>query len=328
MGKLYKKAGVNVASADQLVRDIAPLVAGIGKFAASFDLGKANLTEPLLLVATDGVGTKTLLAHKTGLWGGIGQDLVAMSANDMATHGGQPLVFLDYLAMAALEPKLVKELVKSVAKACDAIGCQLVGGETAEMPDVYQPKAVDLAGFVVGAVEKSRYIDGSATKAGDVVIGWEASGAHSNGFSLIRKAIEGVDLAAKPPFTSEHSTIGEALMAPTVLYVDTCLKAMDLSGDRIRGFAHITGGGIKDNVARIIPDGLGARLRLPPLAGLFEWLQGLLEAPEAEMREVFNCGVGMVAVVAPEVADELVEKLGAKVLGEVEASSGAKVVLE
>ncbi len=323
MAKLYKKAGVDVAKADRLMRAIGSLGEGIGGFAARLDLAEFDFRDPLFLAAADGVGTKILLAKQTGLWDGIGQDLVAMCVNDIVCHGGRPLFFLDYFATAKLDEERALGLISSIAAACKKVGCRLVGGETAELPGAYPPNGCDLAGFAVGAVERERYLDGSNCRAGDVVLGLPAAGAHANGFSLLRKLAEGTPLTEPPPFASPYGTLGEALMSPTALYVEPCLRAAERGG--ARGFAHITGGGLAANLARIIPAGLCAELTPPPLEGLFKWLAE--RADEAELRRVFNCGVGMAAVVAPQSLPTTVSALGECVeLGRlVEGSDGARV---
>ena len=324
--ELYKKAGVDVAKADELIKTLIPIadatktagvMAGIGKFAAVFDLGKTRFKDPLLLCAVDGVGTKILLAERTGLWGGIGKDLVAMCVNDVAAHGGEPLFFLDYLAASKLDNRRALTVIKGVAAACIEVGCALVGGETAEMPELYPPGACDLAGFAVAAVERGEYLDGGSCGSGDVVLGLAASGAHANGFSLLRKLTAEVDINRSPPFASRHATIAEALLEPTSLYVRPCLRAAKTG--KVRGFAHVTGGGLAANLARIIPDGLCAEVTPPPLEGLFAWLRELANTDENSLRKVFNCGIGMVAVVKASAVDEVEEAFGQKAakLGEI-----------
>lgn len=329
MQKLYKKAGVDVAKADDLVNALRAVtdstvtpgvIGGIGKFAAVFDPRKSGYKDPLLLSATDGIGTKILLAEQTELWDGVGKDLVAMCVNDLVTHGAAPWFFLDYFATAALDEQKALRIIKGIAAACVEVGCALVGGETAEMPGVYPKGGCDLVGFAVGAVERGEYIDGGDIRSGDIALGLEASGAHANGFSLLRELIVGVDLDQPPPFDSPHKTLAGALMAPTTLYVKPCLNAAKSGG--VRGFAHITGGGLADNLGRIIPDRLCARLRLPPLEGLFAWLRQLAKADDGQLRAVFNCGIGMVAVVAADAVTRVTATLeaggqGVVTLGEI-----------
>jgi phosphoribosylformylglycinamidine cyclo-ligase len=308
-GRTYADAGVDVGAGDEFVRQIGPLVAATARlgsrpdlkgFAGVFDLKECGFRDPLMLAATDGVGTKLRIAIDTGLHGTIGQDLVAMCANDLIVHGGEPLFFLDYFASGKLSPAVAAEVVAGIARACKEAGCALIGGETAEMPGMYAEGDYDLAGFVVGAVERDAYIDGSMVQAGDVVLGLPSSGVHSNGYSLVRRIVEdlGLTYGDEAPFAPGR-TLGEALLEPTRLYIRSALAAAGTG--QVRAVAHITGGGLPGNVPRVLPDGLGVSLNaggwtLPPV---FRWLMEAGEVAPAEMLRTFNCGVGLVLVVPP-----------------------------
>ena len=315
----YAAAGVSIEAGNQLVRQIAPLVratrrpgadAEIGGFGGVFDPKAAGFEDPLLVAATDGVGTKLRLAIDSGRHGTIGQDLVAMCVNDLIVQGAEPLFFLDYFATGHLETAVAAEVVAGIARACTSAGCALVGGETAEMPGMYQPGDYDLAGFAVGAVERAQLLTGDRVRPGDLLLALASSGAHSNGYSLIRRLVEGEDLDAPAPFDADVPLI-EALLAPTRLYVQPLLPL--LREGRIHALAHITGGGLLENVPRVLRDGCRARIdaSLFPLPPLFQWLQqkGRMEA--AELARTFNCGLGMVLAVAAEEAAEVTERLRA-----------------
>ena len=301
----YRDAGVDIDAGDRLVENIKPfakrtrrkgVLGGIGGFGALFEIAAKRYREPVLVSGTDGVGTKLKLAFELNRHATIGIDLVAMSVNDILTLGAEPLFFLDYYACSRLDVATATEVVKGIARGCQQAGCALLGGETAEMPGMYQPGEYDVAGFAVGIVEKSRIIDGSRIAAGDVVLGLASSGAHSNGYSLIRKVIA----TSKADLTSKFhgSTLGDALLEPTRIYVKPVLKlAQHLT---IKGLAHITGGGIVENVPRMLPARLAARIErktwaLPPL---FRWLRSQGNIADAELYRVFNCGVGMAIVVS------------------------------
>jgi len=304
----YKDAGVDIEAGEALVARIAPFAratsrpgagADLGGFGGLFDLKAAGFKDPVLVAATDGVGTKLKIAIETGLFDGIGQDLVAMCVNDIVVQGAEPLFFLDYYASGKLEVDAAARVIEGIARACKESGCALIGGETAEMPGLYAKGDFDLAGFSVGAVERGLVLPKCAEmQAGDVLIGVASSGVHSNGYSLVRKLVErsglGFDMPA--PF-AKNATLGEALMTPTRLYVKSALEAMRVGG--VKGFAHITGGGITENLPRALPESLDAEVELdawtPP--SVFGWLaqQGSV-APE-EMLLTFNCGIGLVAVV-------------------------------
>jgi phosphoribosylformylglycinamidine cyclo-ligase len=314
----YRDAGVDIDAGDRLVENIKPfarktlrkgVLAGIGGFGALFEIARTRYREPVLVAGTDGVGTKLKLAFELGRHDSIGIDLVAMSVNDILTHGAEPLFFLDYYACGRLDVATATAVVKGIAAGCKQAGCALIGGETAEMPGMYTAGEYDLAGFAVGVVEKSRIIDGSGIAEGDVVLGLASSGAHSNGYSLIRKIItvRGVDLSAN----FHGRALGDVVLEPTRIYVKPVLKLVKRSA--VKGLAHITGGGIVENVPRILPAGLAARIeraawRLPPL---FQWLKAEGGIATAELYRVFNCGIGMAVVVAPADAARAVRTLEA-----------------
>jgi phosphoribosylformylglycinamidine cyclo-ligase len=315
----YAEAGVSIEAGNALVRRIAPLVratarpgadAEIGGFGGLFDLKAAGFTDPLLVAATDGVGTKLRLAIDSGLHDSIGQDLVAMCVNDLVVQGAEPLFFLDYFATGRLDTDVAEAVVAGIARACRTAGCALIGGETAEMPGMYGAGDYDLAGFAVGAVERGRLLSGQEAQAGDVLIGLASSGAHSNGYSLIRRLVEDVPLAAPAPFDPATPLL-DALLAPTRLYVESLLPL--LKAGRIRALAHITGGGLLENVPRVLPKGARAVVDAAawPLPPLFGWLQARGGIAPQEMARTFNCGIGMVVTVAPDAAEEVTAALRA-----------------
>jgi phosphoribosylformylglycinamidine cyclo-ligase len=305
----YRDAGVDIDAGDRLVDNIKPyakrtlrdgVLAGIGGFGALFELPK-KYREPVLVSGTDGVGTKLKLAFHLNRHDTVGIDLVAMSVNDILVQGAEPLFFLDYFACGKLDVAVATAVVKGIAAGCEQAGCALIGGETAEMPGMYPPGEYDLAGFAVGAVEKNRIIDGSAIAPGDVVLGLASSGAHSNGYSLVRRIVEssGADLSS----AFDGRTLGEALLEPTRIYVKPVLAL--LQAVPVKGLAHITGGGLVENVPRVLPQDVCAELKMKswPRPELFDWLQEKGGVAEAEMHRVFNCGIGMIAVVAAELAE-------------------------
>jgi phosphoribosylformylglycinamidine cyclo-ligase len=315
----YAAAGVSIEAGNALVKAIAPLVratrrpgadAEIGGFGGIFDPRAAGFTDPLLVAATDGVGTKLRLAIESGRHDSIGQDLVAMCVNDLVVQGAEPLFFLDYFATGRLEPGVAEQVVAGIARACTAAGCALIGGETAEMPGMYAAGDYDLAGFAVGAVERVRLLTGDRVQAGDRLLGLASSGAHSNGYSLLRRLVEGEDLAAPAPFDPATPLL-EALLAPTRLYVKPLLPLLRLG--RIHALAHITGGGLTENIPRVLPAGCRAVVDAAcwPLPPLFGWLQqkGRMEA--AELARTFNCGIGMVLAVPATHADSVAADLSA-----------------
>ena len=313
----YRDAGVDIDAGDALVENIKPfakrtmrpeVMAGIGGFGALCGL-PAKYKEPILVSGTDGVGTKLKLAFELNRHDTIGIDLVAMSVNDILTQGAEPLFFLDYFACGKLDVATATDVVKGIATGCEQSGCALIGGETAEMPGMYPSGEYDLAGFAVGVVEKSKIINGSTIQAGDMVLGLASSGAHSNGYSLIRRIIaeKKVDLTAK----LDGRPLSEVILAPTRIYVKPVLQLMQ-SID-VKGLAHITGGGIVDNVPRVLTEGLTAHIdgKSWPRPPLFTWLQEQGNVAEAEMLRVFNCGIGMVIIVAAADAESAAAKLHA-----------------
>ncbi|QDF98542.1 phosphoribosylformylglycinamidine cyclo-ligase [Azoarcus sp. DD4] len=315
----YRDAGVDIEAGDALVDRIKPfakrtmrpeVLGGIGGFGALFELSK-KFKEPVLVSGTDGVGTKLKLAFHLNKHDTVGQDLVAMSVNDILVQGAEPLFFLDYFACGKLDVDTAADVVKGIAQGCELAGCALIGGETAEMPSMYPEGEYDLAGFAVGAVEKADIIDGSKIVPGDVVLGLASSGAHSNGYSLVRKIIE----VAKPDLDADFHgrKFRDVVMEPTRIYVKPLLALMQAMPGVVKGMAHITGGGITENVPRILRDELTARIdaaswTLPPL---FQWLQQAGNVDIQEMYRVFNCGIGMAVVVAADVADAVAAQLTA-----------------
>ncbi len=304
----YRDAGVDIDAGNELVERIKPLVkrsfrpevmGGLGGFGALFDLS-GKYREPVLVSGTDGVGTKLKLAQQLGRHDTIGIDLVAMCVNDVLVQGAEPLFFLDYFATGKLDVDTTVAVVGGIARGCELSGCALIGGETAEMPDMYGPGEYDLAGFCVAAVEKSRLLDGAKVRAGDVLIGIASSGPHSNGYSLVRRIY---DRAGRPAELDVGGVkLADALMAPTTLYVKPILEL--LQAHDLHGMAHITGGGLTENIIRVIPEGLGLEIdagawTLPPV---FDWLQREGAVADAEMWRTFNCGIGFVLVVAPDQA--------------------------
>ena len=332
----YRDAGVDIDAGDALIDAIKPfakrtlregVLAGIGGFGALFEIGQ-KYKEPVLVSGTDGVGTKLRLAFDLNRHDTVGIDLVAMSVNDILVQGAEPLFFLDYFACGKLDVAVATDVIKGIAQGCEQAGCALIGGETAEMPSMYPDGEYDLAGFAVGAVEKSQIIDGSKIMPGDVVLGLASSGAHSNGYSLVRKIIE----VAKPDLNADFHgrTLADALMAPTRIYVKPLLALM--SSMEVKGMAHITGGGLVDNVPRVLRDNLMAVLQrdswtMPPL---FQWLQQHGGVADEEMHRVFNCGIGMVVIVAKENGDAAMAQLKAAGetvyrIGEIRARQGDEV---
>ena len=327
-GLTYSSAGVDIDAGNRLVDLIKPLVrataragadAEIGGFGGLFDLKAAGFKDPILVAATDGVGTKVKIAIETGIHGGIGIDLVAMSVNDLVVQGAEPLFFLDYFACGKLDPEATASIVAGVAEGCRESGCALIGGETAEMPGLYKDGDYDLAGFAVGAAERGTLLPHKDIGPGDAVIGLASSGVHSNGFSLVRKVVEksGVTFDAPAPF-APVMTLGGALLAPTKLYVKSCLAAIRQTG-AVKGLAHITGGGFTDNIPRVLPKHLGVRINLNsvPVLPVFKWLAAEGNIAELELLRTFNCGIGMIAIVK---RDQLVEVM------DVFAQNGERVV--
>jgi phosphoribosylformylglycinamidine cyclo-ligase len=315
-GLTYAKAGVDIDAGNRMVDMIKPLVratarrgadAEIGGFGGLFDLKGAGFKDPVLVAATDGVGTKVKLAIETGRHDTIGIDLVAMSVNDLVVQGAEPLFFLDYFACSKLEPDVGAAVVKGIAAGCTASNCALIGGETAEMPGIYQPGEYDLAGFAVGAAERGTLLPRADIAQGDIVLGLASSGVHSNGYSLVRKVVEksGIALGAPAPF-DQTMTLGEALLTPTRIYVKSLLAAIRETRG-VKALAHITGGGFPDNIPRVLPDTLAIQIDLAqvPVLPVFRWMAQVGQIAEAEMLRTFNCGIGMIVVVAPAEADAI-----------------------
>lgn len=313
-GLTYAGAGVDIDAGNALVERIKPaakatnragVMAGLGGFGGLFDLKGAGFRDPILVAATDGVGTKLRIAIDTGRFDTIGVDLVAMCVNDLVCQGAEPLFFLDYFATGKLEVEAAATIVEGIAAGCLASGCALIGGETAEMPGLYAPGDFDLAGFALGAMERGTGLP-DGVSAGDVLLGLGSDGVHSNGYSLVRKIVEksGLVWDASSPFSSEES-LGAALLAPTRLYVKPALAAVRAGG--VHGLAHITGGGLTENVPRILPEGLGVEIDLGTwvLPPVFKWLSGEAHLAESEMLKTFNAGIGMVLAVAEDRADDL-----------------------
>ncbi len=311
-GLTYAQAGVDIDAGNAMVDAIKPLVratkrAGadseIGGFGGLFDLKAAGFSDPILVAANDGVGTKVKIAIETGLHTTIGIDLVAMCVNDIVVQGAEPLFFLDYFATGKLRHDTAVDIVHGIADGCRLAGCALIGGETAEMPGLYAEDDYDLAGFAVGAAERGTLLPRRDLKAGDVILGLPSSGLHSNGYSLARKvvALSGLDWTDEAPF-APGITMGAAFLTPTCIYVKALLHAIRTTGG-VKALAHITGGGFPDNIPRVLPEGLGARLDLSVIhaPAIFGWLSRTGGITEREMLRTFNCGVGMVAVV--EAAD-------------------------
>ncbi len=317
----YRDAGVDIEAGERLVDAIGPLakataragvMGGLGGFGALFDLKASGYEDPILVSGTDGVGTKLMLAFETGIHDTVGIDLVAMCANDVLAQGAEPLFFLDYFATGKLEEGIAEAVISGIAEGCRQSGCALVGGETAEMPGMYPPGHYDLAGFVVGAVDRAKVLPRMGDMAaGDVLIGIASSGPHSNGYSLIRRIVEreGLKYDAASPFSNE--SLGEALLTPTRLYAGTALPL--IKGGLIKGLAHITGGGLTENTPRMCPDSLTPRIdrtAWEPLP-VFQWLQEAGNVAEDEMHRTFNMGIGLVFAVAPRDVDAVTEQLRA-----------------
>ncbi len=313
----YKDAGVDIDAGDALVERIKPLakrtlregvLSGLGGFGALFEVPK-RYQEPVLVSGTDGVGTKLRLAFEWGVHDTVGIDLVAMSVNDVLVQGAEPLFFLDYFACGKLHVDTAAAVVGGIAKGCELSGCALIGGETAEMPGMYPDGEYDLAGFCVGAVEKSKILTGRDVAEGDVVLGLASAGVHSNGFSLVRKCIERA--GAQAPATLDGQPFRQAIMAPTRLYVKNVLAALAAHPEAIRALAHITGGGLLENIPRVLPEGTAAHLKKGswPQTELFAWLQKTAGIDDIEMNRTFNNGIGMVMVVQPDAAEAVAAAL-------------------
>ena len=333
----YRDAGVDIDAGDALVEAIKPfakrtmregVMGGIGGFGALFEISK-KYKEPVLVSGTDGVGTKLKLAFELNRHDTVGIDLVAMSVNDILVQGAEPLFFLDYFACGKLDVPTATDVIKGIAKGCEISGCALIGGETAEMPGLYKDGDYDLAGFAVGAAERGTLLPRPDIAVGDAVIGLGSSGVHSNGFSLVRKIVEtsGLGFEAPAPF-SPVMTLGGALLAPTRLYVRSCLRAIHETG-AVKGLAHITGGGFTENIPRMLPKHLGVGIDLArvPVLPVFKWLAEQGGIAELELLRTFNCGVGMIAIVKPNAIEQVTEILteggeSVVLLGEVILAAG------
>jgi phosphoribosylformylglycinamidine cyclo-ligase len=310
----YRDAGVDIDAGGALVERIRPAAAatarpgvmgGLGGFSAVFDLKEAGFRDPVLVAATDGVGTKLKIAIETGEYRTIGIDLVAMCVNDLVVQGAEPLFFLDYYATGALNVAAAGDVVEGIAEGCRIAGAALVGGETAEMPGLYRPGEFDLAGFAVGAAERDALLPRPDIAEGDTILGLASAGLHSNGFSLVRRVAETAGLAWSDPAPFDRDVpLGAALLTPTRIYVKSCLAAIR-STAAVKALAHITGGGLVENVPRVLPDALAAEIDLSAIQArpVFRWLAGPVD--DSEMLRTFNCGIGMVAVVAPERAPDV-----------------------
>ena len=332
----YKSAGVNIDAGDQLVENIKPfarrtmraeVLGGIGGFGALVEVSK-KFKNPVMVSGTDGVGTKLKLAFHLNKHDTVGQDLVAMSVNDILVQGAEPIFFLDYFACGKLDVAVATDVIKGIAYGCELAGCALIGGETAEMPSMYPEGEYDLAGFAVGLIEKENIVTGRSIVPGDVVLGLSSSGAHSNGYSLIRKIIErsGIDLLAET-----NKQLALDLLAPTRIYVKTLLALMSAHPTMVKGMAHITGGGLTENIPRVLPDAVTAVIdrKLWVAPSIFAWLQQLGKVDDVEMARTFNCGIGMVVIVAKENAATAVAYLQASgesvfAIGEIRRRAGGE----
>jgi phosphoribosylformylglycinamidine cyclo-ligase len=338
----YRDSGVDIDAGSRLVEAIKPLAratrrpgadADLGGFGGLFDLRQAGYTDPLLVASTDGVGTKLKIAIDTGQHATIGIDLVAMCVNDLVVQGAEPLFFLDYFACGRLTPEVSETVITGVAEGCRQAGCALIGGETAEMPGMYADGDYDLAGFSVGAVERGQALPRSDITLGDVLIGLPSSGPHSNGYSLIRRIVaeEGLGWDDAAPF-APGSTLGTALLTPTRIYVKSALAAIRSADGSVKALAHITGGGLLENVPRILPGNLAAAIDLEAWTApaVFGWLKQAARLDADELMRTFNCGIGLVIVVAREAASAVSDRLAVEgeqpvIIGEVVAGSGKKI---
>jgi len=325
----YKKSGVDIDKANGFVESIKPfarmtrrpeVVAGIGGFGALCGLPDKKYKEPLLVSTTDGVGTKLKVAQLAGRFEGLGIDLVGMNVNDVLTLGAEPLFFLDYFAVGKLDPRMMREVLRGVAKGCKEAGCSLIGGETAEMPGVYSRGDFDIAGFCVGVVDRKKVIDGKKAAAGQVIVGVASSGIHSNGFSFVRKAL-------KPGFILKHA---EEILKPTRIYVKSILSLIEK--EPVHSMAHITGGGFFDNIPRVLPKGCGAKIQLGswPVPRVFRWIQESSKASAKEMYRTFNMGIGFMLVTPKNRALKVISHLAkcgehAWVIGEIVKGKGVSI---
>lgn len=341
-GQSYRDAGVDIDAGNRLVREIGPLaratdrpgtMGGLGGFGALFDLRAAGFADPILVAGTDGVGTKLRVALAAGRHDTIGIDLVAMCVNDLVVQGAEPLFMLDYYATGRLDVEVARAVVAGIAEGCRQAGCALIGGETAEMPGFYGDGDYDLAGFAVGAVERDAVLTGDRVAAGDVVLGLASSGVHSNGYSLVRQIVEKSGLAYSDPAPFSDGTLAEALLAPTRIYVRSCLEAIAEGG--VHALAHITGGGLVENLPRVLPESLAVHLDAGawPVPHVFRWLADSGGVTPAEMARTFNCGLGMIAIVDRSRADAVAGRLEAagetvRTVGHVVLRDGEGVVID
>lgn len=344
MTNAYKKSGVDIDAGNEFVKRIVPMIkkthqrgvlTDLGGYAAHFALDISEMKEPILVSGTDGVGTKLKLAIDMGVLDTVGIDLVAMCVNDIACSGARPLFFLDYLAISKLEPALHEQIIKGIADGCLQAECALVGGETAEMPDFYSPGDFDLAGFAVGVADRSQIIDGSEIGANNVIIGLSSSGVHSNGFSLVRRTIKDSSLDIFKSYDGLDGTLGEALLAPTIIYSQLIQKLRKIY--RINGIAHITGGGFWENIPRVLPNGVQAIISQSSwqIPALFRFIQKHADMDDDELFRVFNCGIGMVLIVPEEHAEEMTNAVStngfeAQIIGKtaIRPSGGAAIVIK
>lgn len=338
----YKQAGVDIAAGNALVEGIKPAAAstkragvmsGLGGFGGLFDLKAAGYDDPILVAATDGVGTKLRIAIEVGEYSTLGQDLVAMCVNDLIVQGAEPLFFLDYFASSKLDVAAAQALIEGIARACKACNCALIGGETAELPGLYQPGDFDLAGFCVGAVDRAKVLPAmDAVKPGDALIGLSSTGIHSNGFSLARKLVTdaGLTYQSASPF-SDHGSLGLALLEPTKLYVLSCIEAIKTG--QVKALSHITGGGLLENLPRVLPQTMGADIDGSSWTkpAVFGWMAGLTtDMTQQDWLTTFNCGIGMVLIAEADQAQALVATLNAagekaQVIGQVSDQTGVRV---
>jgi len=317
----YRDAGVDIGTGNALVKAIGPLAAAtarkgalgaLGGFGGLFDLKACGFADPVLVAATDGVGTKLKLAIETGIHDTIGLDLVAMNVNDVVVQGAEPLFFLDYFACGKLELGVATAVVSGIARGCEEAGCALIGGETAEMPGLYAPGDYDLAGFVVGAAERDSLLPRKDIAAGDVILALPSSGVHANGFSLVRRIVDGAGLRWSDPAPfARKTTLGEVLLTPTRIYVRQVLETIR-SSRAVKALAHITGGGLTENVPRVLPEGFAAEIDFAalPFQPVFAWLMQEAGLSQEEMLRTFNCGIGMILIVAQKDVERVRQTLG------------------
>lgn len=340
MANAYKQAGVDIEAGYEAVNRMKKhvertqrlgVIGGLGGFGGMFDLSTLNLKEPVLISGTDGVGTKLMLAFMMDKHDTIGIDAVAMCVNDIVVQGAEPLFFLDYIACGKADPARIEAIVKGVATGCEQAGCALIGGETAEMPGMYEETEYDLAGFSVGASEKSKLVTGEKIKAGDVLIGLASSGIHSNGYSLVRKLLlEGAKLQLTDYIEELGCTLGEELLRPTKIYVKPILSALEKYD--LKGMAHITGGGFVENIPRMLPEGLGVEINAEsyPVPAIFTYMELVGKLNRLEMYNIFNMGIGMVIAVSPDQAKDVLahfEACGEKAfaIGKVTTQVGVEI---